>query len=62
MREGVMALGFRKSIRLLPGVRLNLGRRSVGVSAGPKGAKVSASTGGRRLSLGRFGLFWRKRL
>jgi hypothetical protein len=58
-----MALGFRKSVKLLPGVRLNLSRRGAGLSAGPKGAKVSAGTSsGRRLSLARFGLFWRKRL
>lgn len=58
-----MGLGFRKSVKLLPGVRLNVGRRGVGVSVGPRGAKVSASkAGGKRLSVGRFGLFWRKRL
>jgi hypothetical protein len=42
-----MGLGFRKSFKLAPGVRLNLGRRSAGVSVGPRGAKVSANTRGR---------------
>jgi hypothetical protein len=53
-----MAFGFRKGIRLAPGVRVNLGRRSLGVSAGPRRAKVSASSSGRRRgSLGWHGLF-----
>ena len=30
-----MGLGFRKSMKILPGVRLNLSRRGAGVSAGP---------------------------
>jgi Protein of unknown function (DUF4236) len=55
--------GFRKSFRLALGVRLNLGRRSAGVSAGPRGAKLSANTSGRgRATLGRRGLFWRREL
>ena len=57
-----MGLGFRKSVKILPGVRLNRSRRGVGVSAGPRGAKVSVGPSGRRLSLSRFGWFWRKRL
>jgi hypothetical protein len=55
--------GFRKSFRLAPAVRLNLSKRSAGVSVGRRGARVSANTRGRRqLSLGRGGLFFRKRL
>ena len=58
-----MGLGFRKSLKLAPGIRLNLSRRSAGVSAGPRGAKVSANTRGqRRVSLGWGGAFWRKGL
>jgi hypothetical protein len=58
-----MGFGFRKSIKLAPGVRLNLGRRSVGGSIGPRGAKLSAnSRGQRRASLSWRGFFWRKRL
>jgi hypothetical protein len=58
-----MGWTFRKSVRLAPGVRLNLSKRGAGVSVGPRGAKLSANTRGRRtLSLGRGGLFWRKRL
>jgi hypothetical protein len=58
-----MAWGFRKSVKLAPGVRLNMSKRSLGVSAGPRGAKVSANTRGQRgLFLGLLGLFFRKRL
>ena len=58
-----MPFGFRKSVKLIPGVRLNASRRSAGVSLGPRGAKLSANTRGRRgVSLGWRGLFWRKRL
>jgi hypothetical protein len=58
-----MGLGFRKSFKLAPGVRLNLSRRSAGLSAGPRGAKLSANTRGRRrASLSWRGAFWRKSL
>jgi hypothetical protein len=54
---------FRKSFRLAPGVRLNLSKRSAGISVGGRGARVSGNTRGRRqLSVGRGGLFFRKRL
>jgi hypothetical protein len=58
-----MSLGFRKSFKLAPGLRLNLSRRSAGVSVGPRGAKLSANTRGRRrASLSWRGAFWRKGL
>jgi hypothetical protein len=58
-----MAFGFRKSFKVAPGLRLNVSRRSVGISAGRRGATVSASSSGRRrASLGWRGLFWRKQL
>jgi hypothetical protein len=58
-----MGLGFRKSIKIAPGVRLNVGRRSAGASAGPRGVKLSANIRRqRRVSLGGRGLFGRKRL
>ena len=57
-----MAWGYRKRKKLFPGVTLNLGKRSAGLSIGPKGAKVSANTRGQKgLSLSWKGLFWRKR-
>lgn len=39
-----MGWRFRRSLKIAPGVRLNLGRRSAGVSVGPRGAKVSVNT------------------
>lgn len=58
-----MPFGFRKSWKVAPGVRVNLSRRSVGLSAGPRGAKVSVnSRREKRASAGLLGLFWRKRL
>lgn len=58
-----MGWGFRKTIRIAPGLRLNLGKRSAGLSLGRRGARVSANTRGRKgLSLSRLGFFWRRRL
>jgi hypothetical protein len=58
-----MSLGYRKRVKLLPGINLNIGRRGVGVSGGKRGARVSANSRGRRaLSVGWKGLFWRKKL
>jgi hypothetical protein len=58
-----VGFGFRKSFRIAPGVRLNLSKRSAGLSVGPRGLKASANTRRRRrVSAGRRGLFWRKNL
>lgn len=43
-----MGLRFRKSFKIVPGVRLNLNRKSVGVSLGGKGARYSINSSGRR--------------
>lgn len=32
---------FRKSVKLMPGVRLNVGKRGVSLSAGVRGARVT---------------------
>ena len=56
-------IGFRKSFKLAPGVRLTAGRRGLSVSGGPRGAKASVNTKReRRGSLSLFGAFWRRRL
>jgi hypothetical protein len=58
-----MSWGYRRSRKLAPGVRLNLGKRGPGVSVGPRHAKLSANTRGRRtLYLSALGFFFRKRL
>jgi hypothetical protein len=44
-------------------VRLNISKRGLGLSAGPRHAKVSANTRGRRsLYISALGFFFRKRL
>jgi len=58
-----VGLFFRKSLKIAPGLRLNLSKRGVGVSAGPRGTKLSANTRGeRRASFSFKGLNWRKRI
>nr|PZN40279.1 MAG: hypothetical protein DIU70_08220 [Bacillota bacterium] len=42
-----MGFRFRKSMRLAPGVRLNIGKRSIGISAGP-GTRGGPARSGRR--------------
>lgn len=56
-----MGFRFRKSINLGGGLRLNLGSKSVGLSAGGRGARVSINSRGRRttsLGLPGTGLRW----
>ncbi len=43
-----MGFRFRKSIKVAPGVRLNLGKKSASVSVGGKGFKKTYSTTGRK--------------
>ena len=43
-----MGFNFRKSINLGGGLKLNLGKKSVGISAGVKGARVSVKSKGRK--------------
>ena len=43
-----MGLNFRKSINLGKGFKLNIGKKSVGISGGVKGARVSMNSKGRK--------------
>lgn len=43
-----MGLNFRKSINLGNGFKLNIGKKSVGISGGVKGARVSMNSSGRK--------------
>lgn len=43
-----MGLRFRKSIKILPGVKLNLGTKSASLSFGTKGLRRTVSTTGRK--------------
>lgn len=45
-----MGMRFRKSIKLSPGVKLNLGKKSGGISFGTKGLRYSINSSGRRTS------------
>ena len=36
-----MGWGYRKRVKLLPGINLNIGKRGAGVSGGKRGARVS---------------------
>ena len=58
-----MSWGYRRSRRIAPGIRLNMGKRGVGMSIRPRHAKLSANTSGRRsIYLSLLGVFFRKRL
>jgi Protein of unknown function (DUF4236) len=57
-----MSWGYRRCRRIAPGVRLNLGKRGLGVSVGPRHAKLGVNSRGRSLYLSALGLFFRKRL
>ena len=58
-----MSWGYRRSRRIGPGVRLNISKRGLGLSVGPRHARVSTNTRGRRsLYLSTLGFFFRKRL
>lgn len=47
-----MALRFRKSIKVAPGVRINLSKSGVSTSLGVKGATVNLSKRGTRVTTG----------
>src|SRR5687767_3652940 len=47
-----MGFRFRKSVRLLPGVRLNFSTRGVSTSLGGRGATVNIGRKGARATLG----------
>ena len=47
-----MGFRFRKSIKILPGVRINFGKKSASISIGPQGAKMTVGTKGTRLTAG----------
>ncbi len=47
-----MALRFRRSIKLAPGLRLNMGKRGFGFSVGPRGASFTAGPSGVHGNLG----------
>jgi hypothetical protein len=59
-----MAVRFRRSIRIAPGIRLNLGKRGMSLSLGPRGASMTVGGRGTYANVGLpgTGLSYRKRL
>lgn len=57
-----MGFRFSKSIRILPGVRINLSKTGASLSVGGKGASVNASRRGIRTTAGLpgTGMSWSK--
>ena len=56
-----MGLRFRKTISLGKGLRLNLNKKSVGLSFGTKGARYSVNSDGRKtfsIGIPGTGLYW----
>jgi hypothetical protein len=47
-----MGFRFRRSIRILPGIRLNIGKRGVSTSIGVRGARVTIGHGQTRSTVG----------
>lgn len=47
-----MALRFRRTLKIAPGVRLNLTKTGVSARVGPRGAGVTAGTSGTTVSAG----------
>jgi hypothetical protein len=45
-----MGVRFRKAIKILPGIKLNLSKKGIGISAGVKGAHISTGPAGQRLT------------
>ena len=47
-----MGLRFRRSVRLFPGVRINLSRSGISTSVGVRGAHVTVGAAGTRTTVG----------
>lgn len=47
-----MAVRFRKSIKIAPGIRLNISKSGISTSIGPRGATVNLRGGKRRVTVG----------
>ena len=47
-----MGFRFRRSIKILPGIRINLGKRGVSLSAGVRGAHITIGKSGTRTTVG----------
>jgi Protein of unknown function (DUF4236) len=50
--RGIMHIRFRKSIKVLPGVKVNISRHGISTSVGPRGAHLTFNRFGVRQSVG----------
>jgi hypothetical protein len=59
-----MGFRFRRSLGLIPGVRLNLGKKSASLSFGTRGFHYTVGTQGKRVTVGipGTGLFWTQKI
>jgi Protein of unknown function (DUF4236) len=59
-----MGLRFNRRFGIIPGVRLNLGKRGASVSVGVRGAHMTFGTNGTRATVGipGTGLYWTEKL
>ena len=59
-----MAWNFRKSIKIAPGFKINIGKRGTSMTMGPKGAKVTFGSNGTYVSSGLpgTGILYRKKI
>ena len=57
-----MPFYIKKSIRVAPGVRVNVSKSGLGLSAGVKGARISVGSRGTQINAGRDGIYYRKQL
>jgi uncharacterized membrane protein YhaH (DUF805 family) len=63
-RRNVLGIQFRRSLRIAPGIRLNLSRSGISTSIGQRGASVTLSRRGTYANVGLpgTGLSWRGRI
>src|SRR5262249_57169446 len=64
LREECVGFRFRRTLGIIPGVRLNLGMKSGSVSFGTRGFHYTVGTRGERVTVGLpgSGLFWTKKI
>lgn len=59
-----MGFRFRRTVRIIPGVKLNINKNSLSMSIGPRGLKHTVSTNGTRtdtIGIPGTGMFWTER-
>jgi hypothetical protein len=63
-RGEAMSFRFRRTVRVLPGLRLNVGQRNISASVGTRGFWYTLGSAGRRITVGLpgTGLYWTKSL